>query len=315
MEKTNSNKKLYIIIAVLGVLLVIATILLIVLLNKDNKKEEEPVKEPEKQEEVEEKEPYLTEDELKTIAEDLYGQYITFASNESMHYEANIEDDSKNDYMIIMAVENIMKDKKHEVPCLNVEQKNGLHISIDEEQFLKIKLSDIEAEIRKYFPDTVEIDFSKIKDDDEYPVIHASNFDIQINGNYAEIYQVCNAAVTHYSHFSKLNSYELVDEQIVLETTYFGYAESMAWISLYEDSFVQNDTYRCTTDQDYVEPTVKLCNKNIKLKRNNNDKVTNYNDISEYVFSELSEYTTKYKHTFAKDEEGNYYWISTEKVK
>ena len=39
------------------------------------------------------------------------------------------------------------------------------------------------------------------------------------------------------------------------------------------------------------------------------------NKIAENIIKNDENVMTKYKHTFEKDENGNYYWVSTEPVK
>lgn len=318
-NKLNSNKKLYVIIAILSAALVVVSTLLVWNMAGNNK-EKDDLKESvgEKDKVVEEtpvEEEKMTESELAELANELYEKYIAYGTDATMHYEANINDNNKDNYIIMLAINNIIEKNSYKVPVLNMEDdEDGYLISLDKEQVLKIKLSDIQDEIKALFPDIEEIDVSKIKGYNNNPIIHTSKYYIQFRDDNAEVFVVGNASVMSYYQFSKLDSYELVDDKIILETSYFGYGGWAAWINLYNDSFMSKSTYVCADSKEDSEDGMPLCNSKLMLDYSE-DGITNRSDVGNYVFENLTNYTTRYKHTFIKNEDGQYYWVSTELVK
>lgn len=307
MENNKSNKILYIIITILGALLIVVSSILLLTLNKHKDKTEEPASE---KEEIK-KETSLSEEELKDLAEGLYDKYIVYGNNATIHYAANINDSTKDKYIVELAVNNIIEENNYIVPELSVEEYDEFYISIEGE-FLRIKLEDVQEEIQRLFPNTVEVKFEDITDENGYNSINTLTYTIQFNGDYVEIFYAINMTVKNYQQFSKLNSYEVLEDNIVLETLYFGYENSMGGAHLFEDSSMKKVMYTCVEEKDNASQTA-LCNEKMLIRYD--EDTTNFEQISEYILNEMPEYTVRYKHTFTKDEEGNYYWTSTEKVK
>jgi len=228
-------------------------------------------------------------------ATSLYNKYVKYSKFDINAYSnINVNEDDSNEYMVTLAIYNILNDN-------NVNMKDYGWTSTDEledghSKGYKITTSQIENYINKLFDVNKMINYRELdlwfyndisahyyETEDCYRLIRRNSIPAT-GGGPGDVY-------------SKYLRSEVNGDNIIVYSNYFRvvFDTGSSWV---EDRVNDEDTHTLcySTDVEYVCPV--------------GDDET---DV-EYVLDNLSKHVGKFKHTFTKKSDGNYYWVNTVKV-
>lgn len=262
-------------------------------------------------------ETFVGDEDINFLSKDaqyLYNKYIKYYHKvnnkhdqkvniiETGNYKnININDSSSDAYLIKFAIFNILQDNNIDIDdydcvdeCLNAQDyKNGY----------KITNSQIMAYVKNNFKINRDIDFKNAELN--FTCNSGITFHYFDNEGYYKLVDAFSIPASHCSGdtvFSKVVKEENIGKDLIIYTQYmnFGLDGDVKWVedSVDSESMAELDHYEENCEQItnncygiYYDEFLKTC-----------------------ILSNYSDRVGQFKHTFTKDSEGNYYWVSTQKI-
>lgn len=246
--------------------------------------------------------------ELSSEIMQIYNKYINYdiyyGQNPDEEYDGEntmheiLNEDTKNKYMIMAAVNSILKERGIKNINFSTDYDDeGFEIDLDNEKFPTISEKDLKQKIKEMFKIDATFKFNK-----KY---EGNNMTVQYRNNLFEVFNGVNKSVATSKSYFKITDYKKENEYLYIYDDFALLIGEMVQSEIYADNSMSKRLRLCIDD--YNEETNKstcTCN-DIKVK----------NEYCGPNFYDIDSIIQKYKHTFKKDNDGNYYWINTEMIK